>query len=52
MVADIYTGTAKLADGQEYQVQGTIIECAAWADNIIRSNDGNITIDIRRIANG
>lgn len=51
-MVDIYEGRAKLADGSEYIVQGTIIECATWADNIIRSNSGDITIDIRRLGNG
>lgn len=48
MVTDIYTGTAKLSDGTEVQITGSIMECANWADNMIRISERGITIEIRR----
>lgn len=45
----MYKGTAKLADGQTLEICGTIQECANWADNIIRANQGEIIINIREV---
>lgn len=45
---DLFRGTAKLPNGMELTVQGTIMECANWADNVIRS-EGICMIDIRII---
>lgn len=42
-----YIGTAK-AGGNTFTVTGTILECANWADNIIRCEDGDIVIKITR----
>lgn len=44
---EIYVGTAE-AGGNTFTVTGTILECASWADNIIRCEDGEISIEIRR----
>lgn len=43
-----YRATAKLEDGRQMDIIGTITECAEWADNLIRVNGGSICIDIRR----
>lgn len=43
-----YHATAKLEDGRQMDITGTITECAEWADNLIRVNGGAICIDIRR----
>ena len=43
-----YHATAKLEDGRQMDITGTITECAEWADNLIRANGGAICIDIRR----
>jgi len=45
----MYTGQARLEDGRVIEMTGTIMECANWCDNVIRENDGEITIDIRRM---
>ena len=45
---DQFTGRAQLPDGTELSMQGTIMECANWADNVIRAN-GICNIDIRII---
>jgi hypothetical protein len=45
---DQFTGRAQLPDGTELTMQGTIMECANWADNVIRAN-GICNIDIRII---
>ena len=45
---DLFRGTAKLPDGTELTMQGTIMECANWADNVIRAH-GICNIDIRII---
>ena len=45
---DQFTGRAQLPDGTELKMQGTIMECANWADNVIRAN-GICNIDIRII---
>lgn len=41
-----YKGTAVLNDGQELEIFGTIMECANWSDNVIRSHEGKIVIRI------
>ena len=46
----MYKGTAKLPDGQTIEVRGTFQECACWAENVIRSNPGNVDIRIREVA--
>lgn len=48
---DLFRGTAKLPNGTELTIQGTIMECANWADNVIRS-EGICSIDIRIIREG
>ena len=45
----MYTADATLSDGRHITITGTITDCANWADNIIRSNDGSIKIDIRKM---
>ena len=44
-----YTGTASLGDGRELRVSGSILECANWAENVIRANGGEIVIQITRV---
>lgn len=48
MTEDMYYGIAKLPDGKEVRITGTILECANWADNMIRNADGEVIIEIRR----
>ncbi len=43
----MYEGKATLMDGSTVEITGTITECACWADNLVRENDGAIRIDIR-----
>lgn len=42
----MYRATAKLEDGRMLEVTGDITQCANWADNVIRTCDGAITIEI------
>lgn len=44
-----YRATATLSGGEQIQIVGNLRECANWADNIIRANDGEISIRIVRI---
>jgi len=43
-----YQATAVLCDGTIRQVEGGILECANWAENVIRANSGEISIVIRK----
>ena len=46
----MYRGTADLGDGQQACMEGTLQQCANWAENVIRNHEGGITITIERIA--
>lgn len=45
----MYTAVAKTEDGQRLEVTGDIIQCANWADNIIRACAGPVTIEIVKV---
>ena len=45
----MYKGIAKLSDGRMLEVNGTLAEVASWADNLIRSQDGDLQIDIKQV---
>ena len=47
-----YRSTARFEDGREITVTGTILECAAWSENVIRCHQGPIEIQIVREAAG
>lgn len=38
IVLDRYTAVMKTEDGRELTIHGTIMQCANWADNMIRQN--------------
>lgn len=44
---DVYSAEAHIDGGSVLSVEGTIAQCANWADNVIRC-EGACTIDIRR----
>lgn len=44
----MYTGIACMADGSTVCMEGTLQECANWADNIIRAAEQEITIVIKQ----
>ena len=44
-----YKAKAKVSNGDEFEVRGTLRECASWADNII-SIYGTCTIDIESVS--
>lgn len=45
---DIFHAVANLPDGRKLEIEGTVMECSNWADNVIRVN-GVCEITIRRI---
>lgn len=44
----MYNATAKLPDGQEVKISGTLSECIAWADRFALDNPGAV-ININRV---
>ena len=40
-----YVGVAVTKDGRRFEITGTIMECASWADNIVRI-EGECSISI------
>ena len=44
-----YRAVAELSDGKQLQVTGSIMQCANWAENVIRANGGEIQIQITMI---
>ena len=44
-----YKGTADLCDGRQIDVEGTLQQCANWAENVIRASDGEVSIQITRV---
>lgn len=46
-----YSATAAVNGGQ-LTTEGTISECANWAENVIRANGGEVTVQLTRIRDG
>lgn len=45
---ETYHGTATLKDGRVIEVDGTLMSCSNWADNVIRA-EGDCQISVIRI---
>jgi len=44
---EMFHGEAKLEDGRTLTADGTLMQCANWADNVVRA-EGACEIEIRR----
>lgn len=45
----MYIATATLENGETFTITGSIMQCANWAEIIIRSSSGNVNIEIKQV---